>query len=151
MIRQQALSLGCMCGLKQVSVAGGSVQSAQSRGKRLSDWEVGLHMQWVSELTCVVGLRSRSCSLKMKDTTGRNRATEYEYIARCSYISRSRCHLTDLFIILLGAVYLFDGFCGTDESVAEELFLLFYYYGVLLLLIITYSYLLLLIITYSYL
>ena len=45
-----------MCSLEPEAVEDGSVQSAQSRRKRLSDWEVGLHMQWVSELTCVVGL-----------------------------------------------------------------------------------------------
>lgn len=73
-----------MCSLKPEAVEDGSVQSAQSRGKRLSDWEVGLHMQWVSELTCVVGLRSRTCSLNMKDSTGGNKATEY--IGCCSFL-----------------------------------------------------------------
>ena len=62
-------------------------------GKGSRDWEVGLHMQWVSELTCVVGLSLENLQPQ-----------EYirvALVALCYFISRDRSHLTDTHIIII--------------------------------------------------
>ena len=79
----------CVCSLNRKVI--GCIEAFRVptvEGKGSSDWEVALHMQSMSELTCVVGLPSRTCSffqLEAHTSMAVTKATEY--VARCSYAS----------------------------------------------------------------